>query len=677
MPSLSIILRAVFVVSLPALAPPAVADLAWPEGRPLPAFPAPAEKLDALVVQDLLPDEQITFSALQGQVNRTKPRLILLDERAGEGRDTWLNTPGSGVDQFTLHPSDSRYDIIAKYGKELSGVVIYDPSRSEHYRNLACTVAGLEKALPVTREVLAKILPRGWDPKVVSDLTELPFKSATDIYEHLRKEYWPRCTKRLIVSARPFTRGGDLHHTRDMAAACGAAVVWLDPRDKAERKLLASFFKDMPAGDAVALGWYATERSGITTASEFGIGTIPSDFYNGSTVFAGGPREIQVPAVPKMPPLEDKIYVAMFISDGDNIQYVQHAMRDIWERSESVRGRVALNWTISPGLVDIGPGLLNYYYDSATSNDCFVSGPSGMGYLIPYNTLEEEGAPVGPTMTAADRINGYTRLTGRYTDRAGLRVVTIWDHATPEQRAGYERNCPQLYGLTVQNFKDVPSVSASVENDRLRFEKLRIPYAGSYDHIHGDLERAIRRWNGKEPLFLAYQMDVWHEMKPGRIVELHDNLQREFPDQIEFVRADHYFNLRNQAESLPYNLCLDPETKVRASSGDAARAIDGTPATHWKCTDGGEAWLGFDFGSPRTLRRYVVRHSESDGLRGVALQTSDDGTRWKTVDVQRKPTPPVTQASFNPQRARYARLVLKTADGMPGSLADAEIYGSR
>ncbi|MCB1132861.1 MAG: protein containing Coagulation factor 5/8 type, partial [Verrucomicrobiae bacterium] len=344
----------------------------WPAGRIVPAFAKPAAKLDALVVQDLGPDELITFSSLQGRVNLRRPRFILLDNRAGEGRDTWLRTPTTGIGEVEVHEARDRFDLIAKYSGELRGVVLYDVSRSEHYRNLAGTVAALEDALPVTRETLAAITARGWKPGVVADLTEWKEDSAVGIYRRMHTKYWPRCTKRLIVSARPFQRNGDLHHTRDMAAACGAAVLWLDPREKDERELLGEFFHDMPAGDAVALGWYATERSGITTASEYGIGTMPADFFNGSTVFAASPGEIRIPPVPRMPALENKVHIAVFISDGDNIQYVQHAMRQAWDGCSGVRGRIPLNWTIAPGLVDIAPGLMNYDYDAASPNDCFV-----------------------------------------------------------------------------------------------------------------------------------------------------------------------------------------------------------------------------------------------------------------------------------------------------------------
>jgi hypothetical protein len=197
-----------------------------------------------------------------------------------------------------------------------------------------------------------------------------------------------------------------------------------------------------------------------------------------------------------MPALSNMAYIAMFISDGDNIQYMQRALRRIWDANATNRGKVAMNWTVAPGLVDIGPGILNYYYSTATPLDCFVTGPSGMGYMMPVNTLREPGAPVGEFLKDGDRADAYARLTQTYLDRAGLRVVTIWDNATPRQRAAYAEHCRSLLGATVHNFKDVPEVAPSVENQRVRFDKLVIPYVGTYEHIHRSLTEELARWDG-------------------------------------------------------------------------------------------------------------------------------------------------------------------------------------
>ncbi len=660
--------------------------IAWPKGQALPIFAAPAAVLDAIEVQALSEDEQITFSALQGQVNRTRPRIYLLDARSDEGRDTWARTSTVAFESLNSYGRENRYALAAKYAGEVAGVVRYDPKASPHYRNLAGTVAGLRRALPATAEVHERLKEHGVNLKVVMDLTALKFSSPIEIYTHLYDRYWQKCEKRLIVSARPDTRGGDHHHTRDIAAACGAAVVWLDNRIPAERALMRRFLGDMKAGEAIVLGWYSTERSGITTASEFGIGTLPADHYMSASVYSGTDHRIRIPEVPKKPELENKAYVAIFISDGDNIQYTQRAMRRLWDRAAASRGKVALNWTIAPGLVDIGPGILNYYYATATPNDCFVTGPSGMGYLMPFNTLKEPGAAVGLHLRDKRRMDAYARLTETYLQRSGLRVATIWDDATPMQRASYEEHCRNLYGATVQNFKDVPSVEGSVEGGRLRFDKLVIPYAGSYAHISGSLRSELGRWDGTSPLFLAYQVSIWNEMKPEKIVELAREVGEAFPDKVSFVRADHYFNLYNEAHGLPFNLAMSPRTAVTA--GGAARnpelVTDGTPATVWTSSEEGAKWLRFDFGGAYLLSRCVIRHAGENGggpehnTRDFTVQASADGVSWKTIDVCKGNRENVTDVDLEPATARYVKITVDDAGAdSTARIAEVEIFGSR
>lgn len=681
------------LVNRHAAHPPVVTPaegLNWPSGQALPTFALPAAGLDTLLIQGFSSDELITFSALQGRVNRKRPRILFIEPRAEEGRLTWLQTPEMNLSAGQAYERDSKFQLLAKYAPELSGVVLYDPAKSPHYRNLAATAAGQANALPVTAEVLAAMKEQGITLPVLEDLTSLPHTSALEIYQYLRERYWPKCGKRILVSAKPMDeRGrGDYHHTRDLAAATGEAMVWLNTTDPAERALLRQFFGDMKAGEAVALGWYATERTGILTASEFGIGTMPADFFSNATVYSGVDHRIHSPAVPRMPDLAKKIYVAIFISDGDNIQYTQRAMRRNWDRLAGSRGRMALNWTMAPGLVDIAPGILNYYYRTATPQDCFVAGPSGMGYLMPFNTLNEPGAPTGVSLTDPGRMDGYARLTETYLQRSGLRALTVWDDATPMQRKSYEAHCRQLLGVTVQNFRDVPSVASSVENDRLPFDRLVVPYVGSFEHIHRSLTRRAEGWDGAEAAFFAYQVDVWGEMKADRLVALREQLEQEFPGKFEFVRADHYFSLRNQARGLPFNLCLTSGAGLTlsgaAQAGEASAAMDGTPSTVLSVPDRKELQLDFNLGRPAALTRLVLRHAGAAGLAGnlntrdFTVWSSADGSVWNELctvegnaaDVSDFDLPAQTDA------AKFVRIKLSGA-GMDGvfRIADVELFG--
>jgi hypothetical protein len=651
--------------------------LAWPKGQAIPTFATPAPVQDTIMIQDLSKDEQITFSALQGRVNRKQPRIFLANRRSEEGPFTWLET--AGLDRKMFAPQ-TKHDLLAKYAAEIDGVVLYNPDLSPHYRNLAGTLAPQLNAIPVTPAIYEEIKKAGIDLKVLEDLTKLTLTTPLEIYGHMLEHYWPKSEKRIILSSKPHDErgGGDYHHTRDIAAATGAAVVWLDTRVPEERDLLRRFFAGMKAGDAIALGWYATERTGITTASEFGIGTMPSDHFMNASVLAGTDHKIKIPAVPKKPALQNKVYVAIFISDGDNIQYTQHAMRRNWDRISADRGKVPLNWTIAPGLVDIAPVIMNYYYGSATPQDCFVTGPSGMGYLMPTNTLIEPGAPLGESLKDPAMMDGYTRMTETYLQRSGLRVVTIWDDASSPLRAAYERNCRNLYGATVQNFKDQPSVAGSIEKDRVPFDKLQIPYTGSYEHIVGSLSRNIRHWDGAAPLFLSYQVDVWGQMRANRVIELRDQMEREFPGKVEFVRADHYFNLHNEAKGLAHNLSMSPDTK------GPEELLDGTAATLWTADSPGEQTVQFDLGMNRQLKRVVIRHAGDSGMdpslntRSLVLESSTDGQEWKQLAAHEDNRDNVSDLDLEPKDAKHLRIRISN----PGSdsiarIADVEIFGSK
>ena len=50
---------------------------------------------------------------------------------------------------------------------------------------------------------------------------------------------------------------------------------------------------------------------------------------------------------------------------------------------DPARGRVPLAWAFDPNLADRAPQALVYAYRHATTNDFFIAGDSGAGYLNP------------------------------------------------------------------------------------------------------------------------------------------------------------------------------------------------------------------------------------------------------------------------------------------------------
>lgn len=645
----------------------------WPYAQIIPNFAMPADTLDALDIQEgVSNDERLMFVVLQGLVNKTQPRLFLF-EPAGEGKYKWPERLGLCIKEF---PIEKRFELIRKYADELEGVVLYDSSNNIHYANLASTVAGIDNLLPVTRELYVRLLEEGIKLRVVSDLTRLNFTRTTQIYDYLYTNYWKRCTHRLLVSQPP-ERG----FVRDLAVASGAAIVWLDVRKWNESVILRKFLKDMKSGESLITGWFPEERSGVGITTEYGLSIVPSDFYMNATVYAGMSKSIHYPVIPKMPKLENKVYLTLFLSDGDNVQYCQHAMSQLWEKNG--RGNIPINWTISPALVDFGPALLNYYYDTATDNDCFASGPSGIGYSLIYDSHNYVWN-TNSSMT----ILPYVQWTQQYLDKSGLRIITIWDEINDEQRSVYARYCRNLYGLTLQDWEHQPYKLPNQIQDHSLPVIANLPcYANGVDVIYSFWQDTIAKFDGSKPIFLSAQGESW-KMGPDNVVALKERLEKLSPGNIVICRGDHFFNLYRKANGIPFNLMLSPELQIKTSPSKtpSENVADGSVAEKqiWvSATNDGKAFIQFDFKDTYLINRYVIRHAGNAGLpdilntRNFMLEVSNDGKEWSVVDRQYENTLSVTDVDIVPVKARYVRISISdSGKDHFARIADIEIYGS-
>ena len=314
---------------------PASQGMNWPEAQLFPSFASPADTLDAITItnEHFTPDEINLFVVLQGLVNKTKPSIIILKPDR-EGKYTWPNNLGLFVREY--QPEDN-WELIRKYQKSVHGVVLYSTEKSPHYRNLAGTVAGLKNALPVTKAEYKKLQSMNINLPVLENLSGLAFTTAEDIYRHLYENYWKDCSRRLLISHQA---PGFIEIL--LLLPVQQSFGWIRGKNR-ENDVLRLFLNDMKGRESIILGWWAEERSGIGIGTEYGISTIPADFYDNATVYAGMNHQIDLPVVPKKPKLENKIYVSVFLSDGDNIQYCQHTLPVLWNES--------------------GPGIRSYQLD--------------------------------------------------------------------------------------------------------------------------------------------------------------------------------------------------------------------------------------------------------------------------------------------------------------------------
>ena len=477
------------------------------------------------VKQDNKTAETYLFASLKGLVNRTQPRIFSYEgDNFAEGPFTWLNSLGLS---WTEYPN--RWDLIAKYKNEIAGLIVYDPAQT-HTVNLATMLAKDQKALIASPSLVARLTAAPYNFPILTDLRG-QFNTKLEVYQKLYTTYWPKLDKRVLIGLSPEAHKGSV---REYACALGTAVIWLDPQVAGESELLNSFLASMPTG-ANYLGWWPEEGAGITRASQYAIPTIASDYATNLTVHSGTSRTINIKPAPPKPALQNKIYVAFVLSDGDNLQYVEHLMRKLWNNPD--RGAVPIGWTVSPAMLDAMPGALDFYHRTATDNDNLISGPSGYGYIYPNNY---------PNATA---LNNFISKTEDYNLRSGLRVTTIWNTIVGgiNQNVGesFATFAPTLLGVTGQN----TGGPLSIYKGTLPGKPLSCNYCTNEQAMKDHIASASNGWNRAEPRFVVIQAQPWTDVKPSNFKNVANSLNSDYV----VVRPDHLFQLLREHKGLEVN----------------------------------------------------------------------------------------------------------------------------
>ena len=266
------------------------------------------------------------------------------------------------------------------------------------------------------------------------------------------------------------------------------------------------------------------------------------------------------------------MYIAIFMSDGDNLQEDEGLLTLKW--ADSNRGAVPISWTIDPALVNVAPMILRYYQGSATVNDLLVSGPSGLGYTY-------------PEAWDATTFNTYAQVSGQYLTAAGLDVITVWNNGVDLSSANaqsYATYIPGLVGMTIQNDME----GTEFINNSLPLDGFKVTYAGTEQELESGLTGYIAQCDGSQPCFAAIQGDMNSgTITPSNFLDVLDYYAGN--SNIVFVRGDHYFQLMRRANAPPQHLVFTGDV-----NGDGK-----TDAFFYYGGDGNE-WFGLSNGSTLT-----------------------------------------------------------------------------
>ena len=484
--------------------------LIWPATQLLPTFSKPAAVLDCIDISSCPGSEIDLFASLEGIVNRTQPQIACVSSHDGEGAFTWLK-----IHKLNYNVTNG-YDCILKYRNYVTGLVVTDPDEPDTL-NLATTMAGVNNELICDPALLNKLTNLPYNLPVKDDLRGR-FLYKSQVYGYLYTNYWPLCSHRVIAGMDPNQHG----NLRDYLVAVKSATVWLNPATRKNAHLLGRFVSNMTPADGLYIGWWPSEGDGLTWISRYGIPVLASDFYRNGSVFSGVQCSINIPPIPPPPPLTNKVYVSLILSDGDNVQYMEHVMKMWWGSPD--RGKVPIGWTVEPLACDLDPAMLNYYWSTASSNDCLVSGPDGAGYAH-------------LNLWSAENIAAFAARSGPYFRRSGLRTVTVWDGVNDGIARAYSRYCPALLGL----FDQAGSYGSA--GPGLKTIPLTPTYSPDTNAIISAIKSAAGSWNGTAPLFIAGQGVSWN-ITPSDVLNITKALD---PNEFEFVRPDQLFLLYREA----------------------------------------------------------------------------------------------------------------------------------
>lgn len=356
---------------------------------------------------------------------------------------------------------------------------------------------------------------------------------------------------------------------RDYIVATSAAVVWLKPSLPREAVLLRRLVAQC-APNAAYLGWFpdGDEMPGVQLLAEAGVYVVAADFLTSGSLQAGLSSAYNDTAEAPQPPpprgraalpaqgrdrpqvrsprprirqstnSTSKIYLNIVWPEGDNIQYTQNRMREMWE--DDARGEVPQGWTISPLLRDIAPNILAYYKTTATPNDFLITGPDGAGYTYPINW------PGGEFAEYLDQTGTYMRDTGlepliwvyNRINKTDIPCSTI-----PDIIQGYEDAVGQGLSGIMCNFVPNDEGADPFADKRLavNFTASGLPVSGivGIDNDDQGVERLRNisvAWNSSLPLWITAAPSAF-SMKPTNISNIVGQLGPEF----EVLRPDVFY----------------------------------------------------------------------------------------------------------------------------------------
>jgi hypothetical protein len=322
--------------------------------------------------------------SLQGLANKTGPLVYLLYPA------DWPFNYVSDVYDFyrnkrfyTFSELRTPADALKQLAQYAKGYVVWDKEVRTSLI-VAYTVAGLEQAVVVSKDEIPFVEAAGLKP--VEDFRgKFKGKSDIQIYQWAYDQYWARCSREYII----WLGGEQGTMMRPGVADWGIMqhVFFNDlstrKTDTAEYALSRRLLSEMKPMSMV-MGWHSykkdLEEEHVALTSSFGhrvegLNSLPNLSFSSQIQTSPGfvyKNNHHVKPGEKIQPKE-KVYVSCIETDGLGLGG--------WLKPG--RGEIPYAWECLMNYTWIAPGMVEYFYTTATPNDYMIGCLSGPGYLYP------------------------------------------------------------------------------------------------------------------------------------------------------------------------------------------------------------------------------------------------------------------------------------------------------
>lgn len=335
------------------------------------------EKLYYIKASDMTPSEYTLIASLQGILAGKNAAAIYIDARDSSLTDTyavWREDLEKNYGLEFTYVADA-FELVEIFKGEIAdaGYILYN-TKSINGATVACGMTGYLMA----------------DENISNTLDGMGFTKKLDYVSESRQDtnfdrtvflrYKNNINKKMLFHQSP-----DKRQLRDYAIATKSYCfyVYNPSAGSAEgnfcREVYAFTDRDIPV-----MGWAENELQFVDINSEYGKITIASDWSdNLSFLSAVDPFKISRKHIAEeITPQAGKHYVAVMMSDGDNVQWYQGGFINSPKYyNNEYKGAFPITYGISASLSDLAPTLMQKIYNEASPNDSFIAATGAQGYI--------------------------------------------------------------------------------------------------------------------------------------------------------------------------------------------------------------------------------------------------------------------------------------------------------